>query len=139
MNSVDKFWVRLKWIIECYFKKKRKLYPLALMGSKLILSSVTFFPVLGWTLNIVLPEKFIVSGIQFDSQSISSVNYILGILVFFIGAFLIFTDVKRLGEATRSTSKALITGMLGTNARFPTEILSRPERCCYRVWRQRRR
>ncbi len=127
LKFIDTFWVRLKWVIERYLKTKKKLYPLAILGTKLIIFSVPLFPILGYTLKVNFPEGFIISNFQFDSQSISNASYFFGFLIFFIGALLIFIDVKRLGEVTRSTAKALITGMLGTTARFPNEILTRPE------------
>jgi uncharacterized protein YacL (UPF0231 family) len=93
----------------------------------LIIASLTVFPILGYVLKFVFPEGFVISEIQFDSQAISKANLIFGGLTFLIGGGLIYIDVKRLGEVTRSTAKALITGMLATTTRFPDEILTRSE------------
>nr|WP_321397028.1 SAVED domain-containing protein [uncultured Desulfobacter sp.] len=127
MGSLDKIWIKVKWVITYYFKTKKKLYPLAVLGTRIMVVSMGAFPALGWVLKLIFPEGFLVSNIQFDSQSISSINNILAVAGFLIGAFLILIDVKRLGEISRSTSKALITGMLATSARFPIELLTRPE------------
>ncbi|MEH0020228.1 MAG: SAVED domain-containing protein [Desulfobacter sp.] len=106
---------------------RKKLYPLAVLGTKLVIASLSAIPVLGCGLVFTFPEGFILSGIQYGSQAISTVTFVLSFLTFLIGVVLIYSDVKKLGDIPRSTAKALITGMLGTSDRFPDELLSRSE------------
>ena len=122
---MDRLMSKIKWFWSSYVEMKKRAYPLATLGGKLIICSIPSTPIIAIGLSFYLPNGVKIAGADVTSNDLSVVTIILGILTFLLGAYLIFKD---LGNLVRHTARVLITGMKGTTDRFPEEILSKAEK-----------
>lgn len=122
---MDKFLSNVKWFWSSYLEMKKKAYPLASLGTKLIIWSLPSTPIFAIAFSLYLPNEIKLVGIDFTSNDISIFTVILGVISFGLGVFLIFKDI---GNLARHTAKVFITGMNGTTDRFPSELLAKSEK-----------
>lgn len=125
-------WERLKWIATTIKELRKKSYPLIRYGIRLIITSLGILPAGGFVIKLIIPKELLPKAVNFLGLELSYENIpfytlIICIITFLIGCILIGFELKKTSNLARSTSRILITGMLGTTPRFPDEILSKSE------------
>ncbi|MBL4775232.1 MAG: SAVED domain-containing protein [Mariprofundus sp.] len=120
-------WNKIKWLFLYYAEIRKKSFPLAILGTKIVLGSLAVFSVEGFIINLMFPEGLQFKQFQFSSGDISLYSMIIGTLGFIGGFWLIWVDIEKLQKQIRRTARVLITGMFGTSKRFPNELLSKSE------------
>ncbi len=118
-------WNKIKWLLLYYADIRKKSFPLARMGTQIIVGSLAIFSVGGFILNYIFPEGF--QQLQLSSGDVSMYSMLVGTVGFVLGFWLIWVDVIKLQKQVRGTARVLIMGMLGTSKRFPNELLSKSE------------
>lgn len=123
-------WNRFKWLFKMIINFKKKSYPLINYGTKMILGS---FVAMGGSFNItvvlkVSPEDKLFNQFDITFSNIEGIVFILGVIAFLIGFFLIIFGIKAIQNNARETARVLIISMLGESAQFPIEILSESEK-----------
>jgi hypothetical protein len=125
MNLLNKFLSTAKWFWSSYLEMKKKSYPLASLGTKLIIYSLPSTPIVAIAFAVQLPNGIKIGSADFTSNDISMLTAILGVIIIGLGIYLIFKDLDNLA---RHTAKVFITGMNGTTNRFPSELLAKSEK-----------
>lgn len=121
-------WERFKWLWKSFLELRKKSYPLAILGTRLVISSLASVPFANLAIHLLIPDGFIIQEIQLSANDLSIYSLIIGSTVLIIGGCLIYIDINKLHNQARKTAKVFITGMLGTSKRFPTELLSHSEK-----------
>ncbi|NRA54106.1 MAG: SAVED domain-containing protein [Gammaproteobacteria bacterium] len=118
-------WERLKWLWLSYLEMRKKAYPLATLGTKLIIASLSVVSIFNLAIRATIPEGYIINDVTYSTGEISLYSMLLGFITLIVGVMLIHADIRNLA---RNTAKVLITGMKGTSVRFPSELLSKSEK-----------
>lgn len=121
----NKIWPKIKWMWSSYLEMKKKAYPLAGLGTRLILAAISIVSVFNFVVQIMLPEDYFIEQIDFTTNELSIYSIVIGLVALVVGVYLIFCD---LGNLARNTARVIITGMKGTTGRFPSELLAKSEK-----------
>jgi hypothetical protein len=117
MKLSNETFEKIKWFFNAFLAFKKSTYPLTKIGAKLIVGT----PILSFLATITFPKDFIISSLEFSTGEAS---LLLSLISIAIGIALIHFE---LSSNARQTARVLITGLPGTNAHFPEEVLSKTE------------
>lgn len=120
------WWSKIKWFVSIYRDLKKNTSPRTIAGTRIIIASIAS-PVIGVTINLILPPNPYLGSIEITSSGVSLFTSILGFMGFVLGSGLILFDIRAELNQARKAARVIISGLPSMPTHFPSDILSKSE------------